>query len=183
MVTVPSWDLIITIFFIMGIAYGFLLQRERVLATIIAVYIAWAVSVAWSKVIFELFTGQAILFKQLWFRTNTTLFNVQTTIFVIFTVLLSLKGEFADITKRAVGASNPIIVFLYSFLNTGLILSTIMNFMGPTAQADLMRQSHLAELVITYKTWWIVAPAVLMIVAGLRKGPAMIQAPPPPPQQ
>lgn len=183
MITVPSWDLIITIFFITGIAYGFLLQRERVLATLIAVYIAWAVAAFWGKAVYELFSGQTIIFKQLWFRTNTTLFNVQTAVFVIFTVLLSLKGEFADITKRAVGSSNPIIVFLYSFLNTGLILATVINFMGPTVQADLIRQSHLAELIITYKTWWVVAPAVLMIIAGLRKGPAVLQAPPPPPQQ
>ncbi len=34
----------------------------------------------------------------------------------------------------------------------------------------LSRVSHLADLVIEYKNWWIVAPAIVMIVAGFMRG-------------
>ena len=44
-----TWDLLISIFFIMGISYGFILQREKILATILAVYVSWAVSLVWAK--------------------------------------------------------------------------------------------------------------------------------------
>lgn len=165
-----TWDLLISIFFIMGISYGFILQREKILATILAVYVGWAVSNVWAKPIFGLLTGKTLVFEQLWFKTDLTQFHVQVGIFVIITVLLALKGDFADITRRIGGSSSPIIVFLYSFLNAGLVLSIIFSFMGPKAMAYLSNVSHLAELVIDYKNWWIVAPAIVMIVAGFMRG-------------
>jgi hypothetical protein len=154
----------------MGISYGFILQREKILATILAVYVAWAVANVWAKPIFGLLTGKTMLAGQLWFRTDLTLFHVQVGLFVVIVVLLALKGDFADITRRIGGSSSPIIVFLYSFLNAGLVLSIIFSFMGPRAMNYLSHISHLANLVIDYKNWWIVAPAVIMIIAGFMRG-------------
>lgn len=165
-----TWDLLISIFFIMGISYGFILQREKILATILAVYVGWAVSNVWAKPIYGLLTGKTLVFDQLWFKTDLTLFHVKVGLFVIIVVLLALKGDFADITRRIGGSSSPLIVFLYSFLNAGLALSIIFSFMGPKAMVYLSNVSHLAELVIDYKNWWIVAPAVVMIVAGFMRG-------------
>lgn len=165
-----TWDLLITVFFLMGISYGFILQREKILATILAVYVGFAVSNVWAKPVFGLLTGKTVLMDQLWFKTDLTLFHVKVGVFVAIVVLLALKGDFADITKRIGGSSSPIIVFAYSFLNAGLALSVIFSFMGPGAMRYLAHSSHLADLVITYKNWWVVAPAIVMIVAGFMRG-------------
>lgn len=165
-----TWDLLISVFFIMGISYGFILQREKILATMLAVYVGWAVANVWSKPIFGLLTGKTVLMDQLWFKTDLTLFHVQVGVFVLIVVLLALKGDFADITRRIGGSSSPLIVFAYSFLNAGLVLSIIFSFMGPKAMRYLASSSHLAELVIDYKNWWIVAPAIIMIAAGFMRG-------------
>jgi hypothetical protein len=154
----------------MGISYGFILQREKILATILAVYVGWAVANVWAKPVFGLLTGRTVLMDQLWFKTDLTLFHVQVGLFVVIVVLLALKGDFADITRRIGGSSSPLIVLAYSFLNAGLVLSIIFSFMGPRAMHYLERVSHLGNLVIDYKNWWIVAPAVIMIIAGFMRG-------------
>lgn len=165
----PSWDLLVTIFFIMGIGYGFILQRDRILATLVGTYIGLAVTTVWGDTIYSLFSGNTVLFNQLWFRSSASPFTIKVALFAFFIVMLSLKGEFVHMTKRNLGAGSPIILFAYAFLSSGLILSSIFGFMDPVTQTRIAATSHLASLVMHYKVAWIVLPAIVMVIAGFIK--------------
>ena len=163
----PSWDLFIIIFLAIATGYGFILQKEKAAATLISTYIALVVTTVWGQAVYDILSGNTVLFNQVWFSANLNPFTVKVIIFGVFIVLLSLKGEYISTRTGAMGST--IVLFLYSFLNAGLIVSSIIFFMEESARESLMMQSHVAELIFKYNSWWIVLPAIVLIVAGFKK--------------
>lgn len=179
MIVVPTWDLFITLFFIVGIGYGVILQREKILATLISTYIALAVATAWGDKVFEFFNGNSILFNQFWIRSNMSEFSIKALLFGLLIVLLTLKGDFSVSIGKAEGMVSTVFVFIYSFLNTGLIVASIINFLPQTAKMTIINQSDIATLVMNYDIAWVVVPALLMIVGGFLTSRAQSAAAPP----
>ena len=103
MLSVPSWDLFLSLFFFTLTAYGFILNREKVTVTILSTYVSLVVATAWGPSFYKLFTGNAVLFNQLWFRTNVSQFTVQLGIFAVYMVLLSLKSEISGPVSKGGG--------------------------------------------------------------------------------
>lgn len=163
----PSWDLFIVIFFAVITGYGFILQKEKTAATLLATYVALVITTVWGQTIFDLLSGNTVLFNQVWFRTNANPFVIKTVIFGLFIVLLSLKAEYISTRAGVVGSS--IVLFLYSFLNAGLIISSVISFMDSASRDLLLSQSNVANLVYHYLEWWIILPAVVLIVAGFKR--------------
>jgi len=163
----PSWDLFIIIFLAIATGYGFILQKEKAAATLISTYIALAVTSIWGQSVYEILSGKTILFNQVWLAGHINPFTVKVLIFAAFIVLLSLKGEYISTRTGAVGST--IVLFLYSFLTAGLILSSIFSFMDDVSRQILLSQSHLADLIYKYNNWWVVLPAIVLIVAGFKK--------------
>jgi hypothetical protein len=180
MVVIPTWDLFITLFFVIGVGYGVILQREKILATLISTYIALAVASVWGDKVFEFFNGNSILFNQFWIRSNMSEFSIKALLFAIIIVLLTLKGDFAVSMTKAEGMVSTIFVFIYSFLNTGLIVSSVINFLPATAEASIIAQSTVAELIMNYDVAWVVIPALLMIVGGFLTARSQSGGAPPP---
>jgi len=181
MLVVPTWDLFITLFFIVGMGYGVILQREKILATLISTYIALAVATTWGDKVFEFFNGNSVLFNQFWIRSNMSEFSIKALLFGLLIVLLTLKGDFSVSIGKAEGMISTLFVFIYSFLNTGLIVESIINFLPQTAKMAIISQSNIASLVMSYDIAWVVLPALLMIVGGFltsRAGAATGAAPP-----
>jgi len=162
-----TWDLFITMFFIVTFGYGFILQRERATATLVSSYIALAVTTAWGDVIYGLLSGNTTLFDQIWFKSNFTPFTTKCAIFGIFFVLLSLRGEYTSTNQGA--KTSTILLLVYSFLNAGLIVSSVLHFLDPASIAQILVHSPIATFVENYQVSWIVLPAIIMIVAGFVK--------------
>jgi len=163
----PSWDLFIIIFIIIATGYGFILQKEKAAATLISTYIALAVTTIWGDAVYEILSGKQILFNSVWLAGHLNPFTVKVVIFVAFIVLLSLKGEYISTKTGAVGS--VIVLFLYSFLTAGLIISSIFSFMDETTRQILLNSSHIADLIYKYHNWWVALPAIVLIIAGFRK--------------
>ncbi|HLC38792.1 MAG TPA: hypothetical protein VJJ80_01545 [Patescibacteria group bacterium] len=163
----PSWDLFIIIFLAIATGYGFILQKEKAAATLISTYIALAVTSVWGEAVYNILSGNTILFNQVWFQSHLSIFTVKAIMFGAFIVLLSLKGEYLSSRTGTVGST--ILLFLYSFLNAGLIVATIISFMDEAARTNLLLQSQAAEMIFKYQNYWIALPAIILIVAGFRK--------------
>ena len=101
------------------------------------------------------------------FSANINPFTVKIAIFGLLIVLLSLKGEY--ISTRAGTVSSAVVLFLYSFLNAGLVVSSTIYFMDDVARESLLSQSHIADLIFKFNNWWIALPAIVLIVAGFKK--------------
>lgn len=166
MVVIPTWDLFITLFFVVGVGYGVILQREKILATLISTYVALSVATVWGDKVFEFFNGNSILFNQFWIRSNMSEFSIKALLFGLLIVLLTLKGDFSVSMGKAEGMVSTVFVVIYSFLTTGLIVESVINFLPQTAKLAILNQSNVASLVMNYDVAWVVVPALLMIVGG-----------------
>ena len=99
-------------------------------------------------------------------RSNLSEFSIKALLFAIIIVILTLKGDFSIGMQKNEGMVSMIFVFIYSFLNTGLIISSVINFLPQTSKLTIISSSNLAATVMNYSTAWIVLPALLMIVGG-----------------
>jgi len=160
----PSWDLAITVFFLIGIAFGYILQREKIVATLLSVYVALVVTQVFSGNVFAFFQGDKTLFNQVWIRNNSSPFTIRVIIFMLVIMLLSAKGGISG--SKSKGIFSPIEILGLSFLTTGLILSSIFYFMPPESRDALMANSRMATLVIKYYLWWVIVPVIVLIGLG-----------------
>ncbi len=160
----PSWNLAITVFFLIGIVFGYILQREKIIATLLSVYVALVVTQLFAGNVFDFFQGNKVLFNQVWIRSNASPFTIRVLVFLAIIALLSAKGGISGTKSK--GILSPIEVMILSFLTTGLILSSIFYFMPPESRDTFMRSSQLAALVIKYYPLWVLTPIVAMVALG-----------------
>lgn len=164
----PTWDLFIGLFFIIGLAYGFILQREKVVVTLVTVYVALLTTQVIAPIFQQFFTGDKTLFNSVYLKANASPFAIQAALFVILIVLLTVRSGLTG--HRARGFLIPIEVLIYSALNSALVLSSILSFMPEETKASLATSSKFAKFIIAHHTWWLIVPVVMLIVTGIRRG-------------
>lgn len=165
--TLPSWDLFITLFFIIGLAYGFILQRERIVATMMSVYASLLVSQLLVEPVGQFFKGDKTLFNQIWIRSDTSPFTIRMALFIGIIVLLSAKGAIGSARGR--GLISHFEVVVYSALNTALIVSSIFSFLpAPTAEA-YAQTSKLVDYLVKHHDWWLILPVAALIFFGFQR--------------
>jgi hypothetical protein len=163
----PSWDLAITLFFLMGIAFGYILQRDKIVATLVSVYIALIVTQAFSGNLYQFFQGDKTLFNQVWIKSNTNPLTIRVLLFGLVIVLLSAKSGIS--AQKTKGLLSPLEIIVYSTLTTGLILASLFYFLPPESRETFAATSKMARLLINNYTWWVIMPVVAMVVFGFLK--------------
>lgn len=147
----------------MGIAFGYILQRDKIIATLLSVYVGLIITQAVSGNVQSFFQGEST-FSNMWIRSNANPFTVRAVIFIAVIMLVSAKSGIS--AGRSKGLLSPIEVIIYSIFTSGLILSSLFYFMPAESRAAFVMGSRMAKLVINNYVWWIVLPIIFMIVAG-----------------
>lgn len=164
----PSWNLAIVVIFLMGIAFGYIMQRDKIVATMLSVYVALIITQAFSSPMQEFFEGSKTL-NQFWLNLHASPFTIRLVLFMGTITLLSAKSGISG--GKTKGILSPIEVIIYSILTTGLVLSSIFFFMPPEGRDAFAQNSKMAGFVINHYLWWIVLPALGLIGMGFfRKG-------------
>jgi hypothetical protein len=159
----PSWNLAIIVIFILGIAFGYILQRDKIVATMLSVYVGLIVTQAISGTMQQFFEGQTTLNK-FWINVHASPFTIRLAIFMLVITLLSAKSGLSG--GKTKGLLSPIETILYSILTTGLILSSIFYFMPVESRDAFSATSSMANLIIKYYIWWIVLPVIAIVATG-----------------
>ncbi len=167
--TLPSWDLFITLFFIIGLAYGFILQREKIVATLMSVYAALTVSSILVDPVGQFFKGDKTLFNQIWIRSDTQPFTIHLVLFIAIIILLSAKGGISGTRGR--GAISHFEILIYSALNTALIVGSIFSFLPEPTRDAYAASSVLVKFIIGHQVWWLVGPVLAMVFFGFQRHP------------
>ncbi|MEK7184187.1 MAG: hypothetical protein AAB701_01570 [Patescibacteria group bacterium] len=167
----PSWNLFFIVFFIVGIAYGMMLQRERTVVTLVSIYVALVLTNLLTGPIGQFFTGERTI-NSFFVSSQVTPFTIQAAIFVTILVLMITKSGLSG-GGDGRGLLSPVEVFLYSFLNTALIVTTIMSFMPEEARAAMISQSTMAAFLASHQTWWVILPVVCLIFFGWNRNPLL----------
>lgn len=169
MTSLPTWDLFLTLFFIIGIAYGLILQKDKTILTLISIYVALVVVNALAPTIQSLLTGEETIMGQVFIRSDASPFTVKIILFILIVALVSTKSGLSG--EKASGLLSPIELFAYSFATTALTASSIFNFMPDATKSEFAASSNFANIIIQYNVWWVILPVVLLIVSGfIHKG-------------
>lgn len=165
---VPSWDLFITLFAIIIVAYGVIMARERIIITLISAYVGLVVAKVWGTTIFDFFNGNKTILDKVWIRSSASLFMVQ---LVVFGAVIGILSYRSGLTAKEGKGLSTIEYLVYSLLATGLILSSIISFMPDSQQESIMRSSKLAYQIMSHQTWWIILPIIMMVfTSGKKRG-------------
>lgn len=163
----PSWDLAIVVFFLIGIAFGYILQREKIVATMLSTYVSLVITQIFAGNVQDFFHGEKMAFGQVWIQNNASPFTIRVAIFMIVIMLLSAKGGISG--GKAKGILSPIEIIGFSFLTTALILSSIFYFMPIEQREAFMATSRFASFIIKYYLWWVILPVATLIGLGFFK--------------
>lgn len=165
---VPSWNLAIIVIFLMGIAFGYILQRDKIVATLLSVYVGLIMTQAVSGTLQQFFEGSTTL-NQFWVNLHASPFSIRAGVFMLTITLLSAKAGISG--GKTKGLLSPIEIVAYSIFTTGLILSSLFYFMPAESRIAFVESSKFAGLVINNYMWWIILPVLTLIIGGFfRKG-------------
>ena len=116
----PSWDVFIGLAFLFGIAYGFILQREKTITTLISVYIGMVVASSFSSTVFDFFQGNKVIANQIWIRSNASTSSIAIVIFLA--TIFFVSGAINSKTKKGSGDLSLLEIIIYSALMMALIV-------------------------------------------------------------
>lgn len=165
MPSAPSWDFIVGGFFAVTVAYGFILQRDRILTTLLSVYVGIVVAQIWSGTLFQFVNGDKTIFGQFFLRSDASPQTIQIIVFLVTIGIMSTKSGLISGRIRS-SAMTPIELFVYSFLTAGLVLSTVFAFLPEATRTGILEHSNLATKVMAYQVWWAVGPVLMMLFTG-----------------
>ncbi len=161
---VPSWDLFLAIFFIVSIGYSFVLQRDKVVVTLLAIYAGIVMAQVLGAPLQQFFQGDKTIGDQLFIKANASPFTISAGIFLLTTVLVSVRSGMGKGSSK--GALSMFELALFSFLNSALILTAVFSFMGPEASGQFAEHSRIARIFIGHQSWWFVAPLIALVATG-----------------
>ena len=162
----PSVDIFIGLAFVLGIAYGFILKRDKTITTLCSVYMGWVIASSFSDQVFKFFNGNATIANQVWIRSNASLSTISIVIFLIS--ILFISGAINSTASRSSDIS-PLEVIIYSGFTMALILSTILVFLPTAASQHYMEVSRVAKLLVGYRTLLIVGAPLMIVLLNFRK--------------
>lgn len=167
----PSWDLFLIIFFIVSVGYSFVLQRDKVVVTLLAIYAGIVIASVLGGPAQQFFQGDKTVGNQLFIKANTSPFTIQAGLFFLTTVLVSVRSGIGNRGSSSGGKLSTFELALFSFLNSALILTAVFSFMDPASKAQFAEHSRIARVFISREMWWTVAPLIALIATGgLGKG-------------
>jgi len=162
----PSVDIFIGLFFLVGIAYGFLLQREKTITTLVSVYMGIVIATSFSQSVFEFFNGNKVIAGQIWIRSNASTSTIAIILFLLSTFLVS--GAINSKSKRSDDLS-LFEVIVYSGLMVALILSSILGFLPTVSRAHYIEISQAAKYLWNFRTLFVLLPPILLILLNWKK--------------
>lgn len=170
MQAVPSWDLFLAIFFVVSIGYSFVLQRDKVIVTLLAIYAGIVMANVLGAPMQDFFNGDKTVANQLFIRANASPFSIQSGVFLLTVILVSVRSGLG-VGSSSRSRLSAFELGIFSFLNSALILAAVFSFMAPEAQQQFAENSRIARVVINKEVWWMIAPLIALIATGgLGKG-------------
>jgi len=162
----PTWDLFVGIFLVIGVVYGFVLQKERVFTALLALYVASMITSIWSDPIFNFFQGKSMI-GSVWIQANATPMTIQIAIFGLIFILIAAKAPIGYM--RSWSLVSPIEIVVYSILNSLIMIGTLYRYLSPELQQKIIEQSIFIPKINLFYNVLLVVPLVVLMVITSRK--------------
>jgi len=162
----PTWDVFIGLAFLVGIAYGFIIRRDKTITTLCSVYIGLVIASNFATTVFDFFHGNSTIANQIWIRSNASLSTISIVLFLASIFFVS--GAINSSSSKSSEIS-PIEVLVYSSLTIALIVGSILSFIPPDQRAQYITGSILARNIFTYLPFITVAAPLLLVALNARR--------------
>jgi len=163
---IPSWDVFIGLTFVLGIAYGFILKREKTITILCSTYIAMVMAGSFTDYVFQFFQGNKVIANQIWVKGNLSSSTVAIALFLI--VLFFVSGAINSASSGG-GDLSPVEVIVYCALTMALIISTIIGFLPEATRGNIISTSKVASIIYGLRTLWIIAPPISLVLLNFRR--------------
>ena len=163
---IPSWDVFIGLTFVLGIAYGFILKREKTITVLCSTYIAMVMAGNFTDYVFQFFQGNKVIANQIWVRGNMSEGTVAIALFLL--IIFFVSGAINSSASGS-GDLSPLEVIIYVALTVALIISTILGFLPETTRVGITQSSRFASIIFEMKTLWIIAPPISLVLLNFRR--------------
>lgn len=163
---IPSWDVFIGLTFILGVAYGFILKREKTVTILCSTYIAMVMASSFTQYVFQFFQGNKVIGNQIWIKSNVSESTVAIALFLI--VLFFVSGAIISASSSS-GDLSPVEVIIYTALTMALIISTIIGFLPEVSRNNIIATSKVASIIYGLRTLWIITPPISLVILNFRR--------------
>ncbi|MBI5414636.1 hypothetical protein HZA38_03930 [Candidatus Peregrinibacteria bacterium] len=176
-----SWNLFIGVFFLIIVAYSFVIGKSQTMKVILSSYMAILAADGAGNLLQTYFFGADPVLKVLVVQTDSTGFILlKISIFVFLTVLLTTRGAFHIELHQ--DQSKFISLFLtgaYGIMSAALTISTILvyisgvSILGASAVlaespiVSIAEQSSLVRTMVENYSLWFALPAVVFTFSSL----------------
>ena len=161
---VPTWDLIVLVAFIFFVTYSLILQKERILTSIVALYMALVVTQTWGDKVAAFFMGQNFI-GSFWIKANLDPFWIKMIVFFGIIIFFAIRSDLIVSMQRET-RSSLIFNLLYSLSYGTLLVASVITFLPEITLNTFILQSKLASFLYQHMSWWVILPVILIILGG-----------------
>jgi len=158
-----TWDTAILAVTGILLAYSLLIRRHKALATLVSLYIAYVMTSLWGQRVTEFLSGDRVFLNQVWIKSNASPFNVQLTLFVSLTVLISFFIKLGGKRSRY----SVIEVIVYTITTMALAVILINALMPPEMRELVSLQSKIFPVLYDWREWILAVPVFEIIFFGI----------------
>lgn len=175
----PTWDLFVIVFFIIIIAYSYIIGRNSTIKVILASYIAILTSNGLGNFLNQFLANRPFInfLPQNYGVSSISVFKIS--IFILVTLLLVLRGAFTvGVASQRTRLMSLFMNLVYGFMSAGLIVSTLIIYLTEGSidiapNAETLTQSAnieflspmIATMVNNYSLWFSL-PAIIFMIAS-----------------
>jgi len=177
-----SWDLFIAVFFVIIIAYSFIIGVNNTAKVIIGTYIALVCADAVGGIFAHYFSGTALFMQMakeaaMTGETEAVVF-IKVMVFLVMLILFAVKGSF-EVTTASGGIFKMIFGIGYAILSAGLVICSLLVLVsgvsilsGGGAISDSLKgitdNSVFALNIVYYQNFWFALPAAAFLLHSLK---------------
>lgn len=180
-----SWDLFVIVFFIVIVAYSFIMGRDKTLKVILGTYISIIAADAVGKLFGLYFSGSALFMKFLSMASvsneDEAIILVKVAVFVGLVILFAVRGAFeVETVDDRSSLIRIVLSIIYAIMSAGLIICAILVFVsgisflgggnGETLEKALWgiyNQSQIIRILIAHSYFWFSVPALSFLIHSL----------------
>jgi Na+/alanine symporter len=166
MENIPSWDVFIGLTVMLGIAYGFVLKREKTITILCSTYIAIVMSSSFTEYVFQFFQGNKVIANQIWVKGNVSESTVAIALFLI--VLFFVSGAINSAASGS-GDLSPFEVIIYISLTVALVISTVIGHLPDETRNNILSASKVGSVIYGMRTLWVIAPPISLVILNFRR--------------
>lgn len=175
-----TWDLFIIVFFLIILAYSFIIGKASTVKLVLSSYISLLAADAIGNMLNKLLLTANPVIDIFSVPADSPSFVIlKIAIFVLFMVVLAVRGSFDITMPREEQAIEFLTTFFFGALSAGMIISAVLVFSSGSSFimggvpidesniAEMYNQSYLVKLMVINYNVWFALPVVAFIVMSL----------------